>query len=109
MKRILTTTSTLALATVASIALAGSALAAPATPSTPADVIHPNIHQNNKGGNANPNGNSGNGSTGGNMHGIGNVPGQSGFNPNDDGINGMANQLNTVHGGIGTKNKNVVP
>lgn len=72
---------------------------------TPADVIHPNIHQNNgPGQNANPNGaNAG----GGNMHGIGNVPGQNGANPNDDGTNGFANQLNTVHGGISSVNKNV--
>lgn len=72
---------------------------------TPADIIHPNIHQNNgPGNNANPNGaNDG----GGNMHGIGNNPGQSGTNPGDDGTPGFANQLNNVHGGIGSKNKNV--
>ncbi len=72
---------------------------------TPADVIHPNIHENNNAGqNANPNGaNDG----GGNMHGIGNVPGQNGVNPGDDGVAGFANQLNTVHGGIGTVNNNV--
>lgn len=72
---------------------------------TPADTIHPNIHQNNNAGNnANPNGvNAG----GGNMHGIGNVPGQLGINPNDDGTAGFANQLNTVHGGIGNYNQNV--
>jgi hypothetical protein len=72
---------------------------------TPADVIHPNIHQNNGAGqNANPNGaNDG----GGNMHGIGNVPGQNDTNPNDDGVNGFANQLNTVHGGIDSVNQNV--
>lgn len=65
---------------------------------TPADVIHPNIHQNNgPGQNANPNGaNDG----GGNMHGIGNVPGQS---DNDPGVANLAN----VHGGIGAYNKNV--
>ncbi len=69
---------------------------------TPADVIHPNIHQNNNGSNnANPNGaNDG----GGNMHGIANNPGQSGTNPNDDGTNGFANQLQNVHGGIGAYN-----
>ena len=71
---------------------------------TPADTIHPNIHQNNgPGNNANPNGaNDG----GGNMHGIANNPGQRGINPNDDGVNGFANQLETVHGGIGAYNKN---
>lgn len=70
---------------------------------TPADVIHPNIHQNNgPGNNANPNGaNAG----GGNMHGIANNPGQSGADP-ADGEPGFADQLETVHGGIGSKNKN---
>jgi len=72
-------------------------------PSTPADVIHPNIHQNNGAGqNANPNGaNDG----GGNMHGIANNPGKSGADP-ADGAPGFADQLETVHGGIGDKNKN---
>lgn len=81
---------------------------------TPADTIHPNIHQNNnEGNNANPNGNnpqSGNfadGTGGGNMHGIGNTPGQLGINPNDDGVSGFANQLNTVHGGIGAYNPQI--
>lgn len=69
-----------------------------------ADINHPNIHQNVTGGNnANPNGaNAG----GGNLHGIGNNPGQNGTNPNDDGTPGFANQLETVHGGIGDRNKN---
>lgn len=69
----------------------------------PADTIHPNIHQNVTGGNnANPNGaNAG----GGNLHGIGNNPGQSGADP-ADGKPGFADQLETVHGGIGDKNKN---
>lgn len=68
---------------------------------TPADTIHPNIHQNNgPGQNANPNGaNDG----GGNMHGIANVPGQSGADP-ADGAPGFADQLETVHGGIGAYN-----
>lgn len=71
---------------------------------TPADTIHPNIHQNNgPGQNANPNGaNDG----GGNMHGIGNNPGKSDSHPNDDGVNGQANELETMHGGIGEYNKN---
>jgi hypothetical protein len=62
---------------------------------TPADVIHPNIHQNNgAGNNANPNGaNDG----GGNMHGIANAQGGNG---------GVAN-LGNVHGGICSVNKNV--
>jgi hypothetical protein len=74
---------------------------------TPADTIHPNIHANNNAGNnANPNGvNDG----GGNMHGIANNPGKADINPNDDGVNGFANQLTTVHGGIDSKNKNAVP
>ena len=102
-------TSTLAVALAATIALANPVLAAPAEPNTPADEIHPNIHQNNKGGNANPNDKSGNGSTGGNIHGIGNTPGQLGINPNDDDVTGFANQLQTVHGGIGSKNKQALP
>ena len=43
---------------------------------------------------------------GGNIHGIGNVPGKGGDHPNADGVNGQANELETVHGGIGSKNKN---
>ena len=73
-----------------------------------ADVLHPNIHQNvGDGNNANPNGVSPAG--GANLHGIGNNPGQSGTNPNDDGTAGFANQLQNVHGGIGAKNKNALP
>ena len=72
---------------------------------TPADVIHPNIHANNNAGNnASPNdSNAGSG----NMHGISNQPGLDGVHPNDDGTNGNANDLGNVHGGIGSKNKNV--
>lgn len=71
---------------------------------TPADVIHPNIHDNNgPGQNANPNGSN---AGGGNMHGIGNNPGQSGSHPNDDGVKGQANELQTMHGGISSKNPN---
>jgi len=64
---------------------------------TPADVLHPNIHDNNgPGQNANPNGaNDG----GGNMHGIANAKGGNG---------GVAN-LGNVHGGIKAVNKNAVP
>ncbi|NNE22862.1 MAG: hypothetical protein HKN11_09650 [Rhizobiales bacterium] len=70
-----------------------------------ADVLHPNIHQNVTGGNnANPNGVSPAG--GANLHGIGNNPGQGGTNPNDDGVAGFANELETVHGGIGAVNQN---
>lgn len=70
-----------------------------------ADVLHPNIHQNVTGGNnANPNGASPTG--GANLHGIGNNPGQSGTNPNDDGTAGFANELGTVHGGIAAVNNN---
>lgn len=93
--------------------LGGLALALAAPPKgasndglqTPADVIHPNIHANNNAGNnANPNdANAG----AGNMHGIGNNPGKSGTMPNDDGTKGFANELGGVHGGIGSKNKNV--
>jgi hypothetical protein len=72
---------------------------------TPADVIHPNIHDTvGDGSNANPIGVS---PAGGNeIHGIGNVPGQDGDNPNDDGVNGFANQLTDVHGGIDSVNPN---
>ena len=70
-----------------------------------ADVIHPNIHQNvGDGTNANP----GVGNDNGNgLHGIANNPGQSGDKPNDDGTNGFANELNTVHGGIDEVNPQV--
>ena len=74
---------------------------------TPADIIHPNIHDkvgNGDGTNANPNGVNDNG---GNIHGIANTPGQLGINPGDDGTNGFANQLNTVHGGIDWANPRV--
>lgn len=72
---------------------------------TPADVIHPNIHANNNAGNnASPNGSN---AGSGNMHGIANNPGKSKSKPNDDGVKGFANELGTVHGGIGSKNKNV--
>lgn len=70
---------------------------------TPADTIHPNIHQKvGTGANANPNGANANG---GQIHGIGNNPGKSGADP-ADGAPGFADQLETVHGGIGSKNKN---
>lgn len=80
-----------------------AAFAAPNS-DTPADVIHPNIHDkvgNGDGTNANPNGANANG---GNIHGIANVPGQNGDAPNADGTNGQANELGTVHGGIGAYN-----
>ena len=83
------------------------ATAAEAKPNdTPADTIHPDIHQNNgPGQNANPNNaNAG----GGNMHGIGNNPGQD-DGLDDDGVPGFASQLDEVHGGIGDYNKNVLP
>lgn len=67
----------------------------------PADTIHPNILDNvGKGNNANPNGVSPTG--GGNLHGIGNVPGK-----NERVTPGVAN-LEHVHGGIGAVNKNVI-
>ena len=80
------------------VALPGIALAQ-AKPTNIADIIHPNIHQNNgTGNNANPGVGNDNGN---NRHGIANNPGQSGVRPNDDGVNGFANQLeDTVHGGI---------
>lgn len=85
-------------------AMAGSAAAGVRDVDNQADVNHPDIHQNVTGGNnANPNGaNAG----GNNLHGIANNPGKSGANPKDDGTRGFANQLQTVHGGIGDVNKN---
>jgi hypothetical protein len=97
--------------TFCAILVSSAAFAAPQNANTPADTIHPNIHDKvgqGAGGNANanPNGNSGNGSNGGQIHGIGNVPGQNGDNPNGDGVKGQANELETMHGGIGAYNKN---
>ena len=92
-------------ATLSAILLAFSAMSLHALPrdvDTPADEIHPDIHQKVGGGtNANPRGaNDG----GGNIHGIGNVPGQAGGDkPNADGVKGQANELETTHGGIGAK------
>jgi hypothetical protein len=70
------------------------------------DIIHPHMHEHVGGGkdgprfNANPNDDDNN-----TMHGIANNPGKSGTQPNDDGVNGFANQLEDVHGGIGIVNK----
>jgi hypothetical protein len=98
------------IAAMAAALFATTAEAAPAGVDTPADTIHPNIHQNltnQTGANANPNNVSP--TNGGNLHGIGNTPGQADINPNDDGVAGFANQLQTVHGGIGAYNKNALP
>jgi hypothetical protein len=93
-------TSAILVSTVASSAVAGVK-----DVDNQADINHPDIHQNVTGGNnANPNAaNAG----GGNLHGIANDPGKNGQNPNTDGTNGFANQLGTVHGGIGDVNNNV--
>ncbi len=97
----------LACATALVIALGGAASAAPPdSVDNQADVNHPDIHDKvgkGDGTNANPNGANANG---GNIHGIANTPGQNGDNPNNDGTNGFANELETVHGGIGDVNKN---
>jgi hypothetical protein len=93
------TTSAILVAAVASSAVAGVR-----DVDNQADVNHPDIHQNVTGGNnANPNAANGGGD---NLHGIANNPGKSGQKPNDDGAKGFANQLETVHGGIGDVNKN---
>ncbi len=101
----------LLVATLALGILGTGALASPENKGQQADTNHPNIHgkvgqkpagETNK--NANPNGSNANG---GGIHGIANTPGQNGVNPNADGTKGFANQLNTVHGGIGDVNKNV--
>ncbi len=94
------------IATTAALALSTTTLMAAPNVETPADVIHPNIHDKvgrGDGTNANPNGVNENG---GNIHGIGNNPGKGGGHPNDDGVKGQSNELETMHGGIGAKNKN---
>jgi hypothetical protein len=86
---------------------AGLAVASPDV-TTPADTIHPDIHTKvgqGPGANANANPNGAN-ANGGQVHGIGNVPGKGGDAPNADGVNGQANELQTMHGGIGAYNKN---
>jgi hypothetical protein len=91
---------------MALVALPAAAIAAPKVTTTPADTIHPNIHSKvgrGDGTNANPNGANANG---GNIHGIANAPGKDGDAPNADGVRGQANELETMHGGIGTKNRN---
>ncbi len=105
MKALITTT-LVAILTLAPVAgYAANANANDYARTNQANINHPNINDNNgPGQNANPNGaNDG----GANMHGIGNNPGKSGDKPNDDGTNGFANELNTVHGGISDVNKNV--
>lgn len=78
-------------------------VAAPQNVNNQADVNHPNIHSKvGDGTNANPNGKT---NDGGGIHGIGNNPGQSGVSPRE-GRPGFADQLETVHGGIGDVNKN---
>jgi hypothetical protein len=90
------------------IAAAAPAMADVADVNNIADILHPDIHKNvTDGANANPNGVSPAG--GDNLHGIANTPGQNGDNPNNDGTAGFANELNTVHGGIGEVNRNVLP
>ena len=93
---------------VVATAMAGFAVPAVAANAsgTPADTIHPNIHSkvgqgagNNA--NANPNGANANG---GQVHGIGNVPGKN-ADSNNDGVPGFANELDNVHGGISNYNK----
>jgi len=102
------------LLTYAAIAVAVIGLSSPAAagagidaPDTPATTFHglPGNNPGFGGSSANPNGTGVNGGNG--IHGIANTPGQEGSNPNDDGVAGFANELNTVHGGIGAANKNV--
>jgi hypothetical protein len=95
---------------IAILALTGAAALASPDVETVADTLHPNIHDKVGQGaganaNANPNGNDGAGSNGGQIHGIANVPGQSGADP-ATGAPGFADQLETVHGGIGARNPN---
>jgi len=91
-------TSTIALLLATSPAIAGVS-----DVSNIADILHPNIHQNVTGGN-NENPNAAN-DGGGELHGIATVPGQSDINP-AGGQPGIADQLQTVHGGMGAVNKN---
>ena len=85
------------------VATAAANAAPPDHVNNQADINHPNIHDKvGTGANANPNGANGNG---GQIHGIGNNPGQSDADP-ADGKPGFADQLETVHGGIGDVNKN---
>lgn len=98
----------LSIAAIPALLLAGPALAAPKKTDTPADTIHPNIHGKvgqGDGTNANPNGNG----NGGQIHGIGNVPGQNDDNSPGNGVAGFADQLNTVHGGMNEYNPQVIP
>lgn len=97
---------TLTFTFLAAMTTCSMAFAAPQNKDTPADTIHPNIHSKvgqGDGTNANPNGANTNG---GNIHGIANAPGKGGDNPNADGTRGQANELETMHGGIGLKNRN---
>ena len=77
-----------------------------ADPVTPATTFHglPGNNPAHGGSSASPNGTGVNGGNG--IHDIDQNPGQLGINPGDDGVPGFANQLATVHGGIGAANKN---
>lgn len=90
-------------ATLALFLTAGLVHASPSDVHNQADINHPNIHDKvGDGSNANPRGAN---NKGGQLHGIGNNPGQSNSSPRD-GAPGFADQLETVHGGIGDVNKN---
>ena len=97
---------TLTFALIAALFAPMLALAGPDGVVTPADTIHPNIHQKVTANAATPNGTGGKSAIAGNgLHGIANVPGQSGERPGDDGVPGWANTLeDRVHGGIDSKN-----
>jgi len=92
-----------------SLMSSGIALGQVANVTSPADTHHPNIHSKVGGGqdgprwNASPN--NSNPRSGG-LHGIANISGRSGSRPNDDGVRGQANELETIHGGIGGVDKN---
>ena len=105
MKKSVTELMKVAVVATAMAGFAVPALAANAS-GTPADTIHPDIHTKvgqgagNNNANANPNGANANG---GQVHGIGNVPGQN-ADSNNDGVAGFANELDQVHGGISDYN-----
>jgi hypothetical protein len=85
-------------------AAAGAGIDAPDTPATTFHGL-PGNNPGFGGSSANPNGEGVNGGNG--IHGIDDTPGQDGTNPNDDGVAGFANELDSVHAGIGAANPNV--
>lgn len=65
--------------------------------------LHPNLRGKEAGQNASPKDSN---QAVPHLHNIPGNPGQSGIKPGDDGTPGFANQLESVHEGIGTVNPN---